>query len=517
MHVGGEDKKGVAPPPVLAGTDQVGFNDILVDRGGIVRRGLLFQGYQGVTHYAFALRLALLYLQADGVYPQSDPTNPEAIRLGPTTIRRFRDNDGAYIDADARGYQFLLDFQEAQDAFPVFTLSDVLAGKVARSAIHDKIVIIGTIAESVHDEFFTPFSLGLDADQQMPGAVLHASIASQLLRSALDDTSSMLVLSEALEWDWVLFWSALGAVIGLWLLSPWRFVLVVGSGVAILVLGSYLAFVYGWWIPVVPPVITWILSAVIITASVSYREAKQRALMQQLFERHSSPQVVNAIWEQRHDFIRNGRPRSERMVLTVLFTDLVGFTTISEKMEPQELVDWLDQYMDAMAPHVINHHGVILRFTGDGILAVFGAPLARHTEEAIGQDAVHAVQCALGMQRELIKRNRIWMEQQEPLVGMRVGIATGPAVAGSLGSSQRLEYTIHGDTVNTASRLESFEKQTFIPDFCHDPCRILVGESTRAYLDHQFLIQHVGEVSLKGKEQKVSVHRVLGYTDDHEV
>lgn len=101
MHVGGDGKVGVAPPPVLAGTEQVGFNDILVDRGGIVRRGLLFQGHEGTVHYAFALRLALLYLQAEGLYPQSDPTNPEAVRLGPTTIRRFGTNDGGYMGADA--------------------------------------------------------------------------------------------------------------------------------------------------------------------------------------------------------------------------------------------------------------------------------------------------------------------------------------------------------------------------------------------------------------------------------
>lgn len=514
MSVGGDGKKGVAPPAVMAGTEQVGFNDILVDRGGIVRRGLLFMGHEGMTHYAFALRLALLYLQAEGLYPQADPTNPNLLRLGPTTIRRFEANDGAYIEADARGYQFLIDFQEVPGTFPVFTLSDLLDGNVPRQAIHDKIVLFGTMAESVHDAFYTPFSMDLQAEQQMPGLLLHASIASQLLRSALNGSSSMRVLSDAVEWGWILLWSVLGGVIGLWLLSPWRFVLVVGSGLALLVLGSYGAFVYGWWIPVIPPVMTWVLSTIMVTASMSYRESKQRALMQQLFERHSSPQVVNAIWEHRHAFMHNGRPRSQRMVITVLFTDLVGFTSISETMEPQELVDWLDAYMEAMAPHVIDHHGVILRFTGDGILAAFGLPLPRYTEAEIGQDAVHAVQCALGMQQELMQRNRIWLQQQAPAIGMRIGIATGPAVAGSLGSSQRLEYTIHGDTVNTASRLENFEKQRFVPDFCHDPCRILVGESTRSYLGHQFRIQEVGAVRLKGKAQKVTVHRVLGYADD---
>ncbi len=514
MNVGGDGQKGVAAPPVLAGTEQVGFNDIMIDRGGIVRRGLLFLGHEGTTHYAFALRLAILYLQAEGIYPQADPMNPELIRLGSTTIQRFGENDGAYIEADARGYQFLLDFQDLQETFPVFTLSEILAGNAPQSAIHDKIVIIGTMAESVHDIFFTPFSMGLEADEQMPGAVLHATIVSQLLRATYEGTSSIRVISDTTEWVWTLLWSILDGALGLWLLSPWRFILVAGGGLVLLIFGTYGTFVYGWWLPVVPPILTWMLSTVIVTASMSYRETKQRALMQRLFERHSSPQVVNAIWEHRHDFIYNGRPLSQRMVMTVLFTDLVGFTTISEKMEPQELVDRLDQYMEAMAPHVMNHHGVILRFTGDGILAAFGVPLARHSEEAIRLDAVRAVQCALGMQQELIRRNRIWLKQQEPAVAMRVGIATGPAVAGSLGSSQRLEYTIHGDTVNTASRLENFEKQHFVPDFYHDPCRILVGESTRAYLDHQFHIQQVGEVSLKGKEQKVTVHRVLGYTDN---
>jgi adenylate cyclase len=198
------------------------------------------------------------------------------------------------------------------------------------------------------------------------------------------------------------------------------------------------------------------------------------------------------------------------MIVSVFFTDLVGFTTVSEKVEPQELVSWLSEYMEAMTPHVMDHQGVVLRYIGDAIMAIFGVPLARTTEAEIRQDAAHAVQCALAMEQTLRQLNQRWHERQLPMIGMRIGIFTGPVVAGSIGSVQRLEYNVYGDTVNTASRLESYDKQSFIPDFLHAPCRILIGEVTLRYLDDQYLTQRVGEVTLKGKEQKVTVYRVLG-------
>jgi class 3 adenylate cyclase len=156
---------------------------------------------------------------------------------------------------------------------------------------------------------------------------------------------------------------------------------------------------------------------------------------------------------------------------------------------------------------------VILRFIGDAIMAVFGIPVARATDEEIRQDAVNAVTCALNMERRLIEHNRNLQARGLPMIGMRIGILTGPMVAGSLGSAERLEYNVHGDTVNTAARLESFSKEDFVPEYLHNPCRILVGHSTIDLVGEEFLTELVGEVRLKGKEHGARVYRVLGHKD----
>ena len=205
-----------------------------------------------------------------------------------------------------------------------------------------------------------------------------------------------------------------------------------------------------------------------------------------------------------------GRPRSQKLIVTVLFSDLRGFTSVSEKMDPQALMDWLNTYMEAMAQLVIEHGGVIDDYTGDGLKADFGVPLARTTEAEIGRDAVNAVNCALAMERELNRLNALWQEQHLPTGGMRIGIFTGAVVAGSLGSAQRLKYTTVGDTVNTAARLESFDRDLVDPDVTSSPCRILIGEATLRYVGRQFKTQRVGEASLKGKDQKITIYRVVG-------
>jgi adenylate cyclase len=510
---GGSD--GIPPPPVLQQTDQVGFSDIVVDRGGIARRGLLFLDDSDRVAYSLALRLALLYMRAEGIRPQPDPANPQHIRLGQTTIRPLEMNDGGYVGVDARGYQFLLDFKGARRAFPSFSLTTLLAGEIDPRAIKDKIVLLGVTAESVKDFFYTPYSRGLQTDQQMSGIELHGHIVNQLLRFALNGNSPVATASDLHEEAWILLWSMMGGALGLWVRSPWRFVLLAVSGLLLLALTAYVAFLSGWWIPLVPPALAWLISAAVVTAYMSNQEKRQRALLMQLFTKYvPNKAVAEIIWQQRDQLLDGGRLRSQNLTATVLFTDLSGFTTMAESRDPQAVMDWLNAYMEAMAQHVIEHGGVIDKYIGDAIMAIFGVPLPRKTDAEISRDAANAVHCALAMERRLRQLNSSWQEQHLPTIGMRIGIFTGPLVAGSLGSAQRLEYTVIGDTVNTASRLESFDKDLFALDGLNSPCRIIIGEATLHRLGQQFETQHLGEVSLKGKDRKITVYGVIGRAND---
>jgi len=163
-----------------------------------------------------------------------------------------------------------------------------------------------------------------------------------------------------------------------------------------------------------------------------------------------------------------------------------------------------------MAQLVMDHKGVVDDYAGDAIKADFGVPFAHTTEAEINQDAVNAVECALAMERELNRLNQIWGEQGVPTIGTRIGINTGSVVAGSLGSKQRLKYTTIGDSVNTAARLESFDKDLVDPYFAKSPCRVLISEATLKCLGDQYITKRIGEVKVKGKEQVVAVYRVLG-------
>ena len=228
-----------------------------------------------------------------------------------------------------------------------------------------------------------------------------------------------------------------------------------------------------------------------------------------LYSRHVSKEIAETIWENRNSFLEGQRPLAQKLVVTVLFTDLKGFSSIAERMEPAELYGWLNRYLGTMAQVIQEHGGVLKQFTGDGILALFGVPVPHTDVREQAKDASAAVHCALAMGRRLVALNHEWTEDGLPPVAMRAGLCTGEVAAGSVGSDDRFEYAVIGDVVNTAARLESYDKSLADPASLPNRCRILVGGPTHELLNGRFISQEIGLLQVKGKANKVSVFQII--------
>jgi adenylate cyclase len=505
---GSDDSLGVRPPAYMEGSGRVGFTDTVVDTDGIVRRSLLFLDDESGVSYGLSLQLALLYLADEEIWPQAGEPDPSFIRLGDVTLPPFEPDDGPYIDADAAGYQVLLNYSETIDSFPVVGIADLFAGKIPDEVFRDKIVIVGISAESVKDAFFTPFSTGLAQHISVPGAMVHAYLASQLVRAGLEGEQLLKTVNEHYELSWILLWGLLGSVAGLFVRSFPKLVLLSIFGVVAILTTSWWIFQHGWWLSMIAALASWLITTGMVTAYLSGYERLQRGLLMELFSKHVSSDVADEIWKNREQYFSMGRLRSHKLTVTVIFTDIEHFTTISEKLDPEALMEWLNNYMELMANMVITHGGVVDDYHGDAIKADFGVPIARTTEDQIKQDAINAVTCALGMKAELEKYNIKNREQGLPLLRMRVGICTGSVVAGCLGSSERMKYTTIGDTINTAARIETLDKESFNTDKESSDCRILLAESTMNYIKDTWQADPAGTVVLRGKTKPVRVYRV---------
>jgi adenylate cyclase len=307
-------------------------------------------------------------------------------------------------------------------------------------------------------------------------------------------------------------WSLLGGMLCLTVRTPKRFAAWAIFGTVSIGTIGYLVFLRGIFIPVVPPAFAWFTSAGVAIAYMSFREAEDRRALMTLFGRHVSKDVAKTIWNKRDEFIEKGRLIAQEMTATVLFTDLKGFSAVSETMTPGVLMNWLNDYFQSMSGLVEQHGGSISKFNGDSIMALFGPPLVRTTPEELAADVSHAIDCALQMRKKLAEMNANWQSQKppKPTTQMRIGICTGPLVAGSLGSKERLEYTVIGDTVNVASRLESFDKNLMDEDIAACGCRILISDSTMKRTVGQYQTRPIGSVHLHGKKEEVLVHGVIG-------
>jgi adenylate cyclase len=487
-----------APPPVLSQLGQVGANDIVPDADGKIRRGLLFLTPKSEPPLpSLGLRLALIYLERQGITPTADVNG--FMKLGKTVFVPFEENDGGYVRADAAGYQILLNYKGGSP-FDTVSMTDVLKERVSPSLVRDRIVLIGSLAPSLKDLFYTPYSNDLIASpNQTPGVEIQAHLTTIILSAALEGRPSLQTWSESLEILWIFLWSSIGAALT-WAVRFRGYknssLLQTAIGLIVAAIGlssiSYLLFLSSWWIPVVPPLLALISSAIVLLGYIAQLERQERQTVMNLFGRHVSPAIARTIWRNRHQLLKQGRLLGRQMTATVLFADLKGFTSIAEQTDPETLMSWLNEYMSAMVGVIQAHGGIVDKFIGDAIMAVFGVPIA-------------SVRCAQVMASTLEVLNQRWQIQARPMAAMRVGIATGTVVTGSIGSANRLDYTTIGDSVNVAARLEGYDKSIDGGGIC----RILINKETYQHIQGQFPTKFIGEEQLKGRKQPTEIYQVL--------
>ena len=497
----------IPPPAELKNSAQVGFNDVAVDPGGVIRRSLLYQS--GAYFQSFSLLLALRYLRDFGITDQPSPTNPEHLQIGKAVFEPFQPNSGNYVNSDAGGYQILLNYRSARDSFKTVTLTQVLQGKVEADIVRDRIVLIGTTAESGKDFFYTPYSSGLMDRQRMPGICIHAHMVSQILDAALGQRALFWDWPEPFEIIWIAAWAVLGGVLAWGIRNPLVLLLSYGVAIALLLGICLLLFWHQGWVPLVSPLLTLLGTGVVVVAYTAQQAQRQQQMVMRLLGQNTSPEVAETLWQRRDELLDGGKLPGQMITATLLFTDLQGFSTISEQLSPDVLLEWLNQYLDEMTQAVQAHKGIINKFMGDGIMAVFGVPIAHESEVAIAEDAQNGVTCALEMGQRLESLNTLWLQQGLPPMQMRAGISTGAVIVGSVGSKSRLEYGVLGDGVNTASRLESLDKQRQ-----PSACRILIAKETLQYLPDNYVVEAWGALTLKGKMEQVEVYQVLGTAVD---
>ncbi|MDJ0599082.1 MAG: adenylate/guanylate cyclase domain-containing protein [Crocosphaera sp.] len=484
----------VAPPPTLKEKGQVGANDLIFDGDNQVRRGLIsLDTEKGETVYSFSLHLALHYLQKEGIRPEMIP-GTDQWQLGKTVFSPLTANDGGYVRTDAGGYQLLINYRGGDGTFETVSMSDILENKVPSDWASDRIIIIGKVGESFKDLFFTPYSSGLiGLAEPVAGAEIHANLVSQIISGALEGRPLFKTWSDPIEWLWIVFWAGTGATLT-WAFRyqdrsknvSWkRWGSIFGAGV-ILMGSTYVAFLEGWWLPVVPGFIAFVGSSMAITAYI----ARMAADIRKTFGRYLTDQVVANLLENPAGLSLGG----ERRKITILTSDLRGFTAMSERLSPEEVVKILNFYLGKMADVITHYEGTIDEFMGDGILVLFGAPISQKN------DVERAIACGIAMQLAMESVNEQMKQWELPPLEMGIGINTGEVVVGNIGSEKRTKYGVVGSQVNLTYRVESHTIGG----------QILIPQSTLKEVDSMVVIESEKQVQPKGVKEPISIYEVGG-------
>ncbi len=343
----------------------------------------------------------------------------------------------------------------------------------------DRIVVIGGNGQGLKEVFTTPFPAGEINGPEVHASVIDGLLAGRAIAPVAPWVGIALTIAPAL----------LVAAIGLFT-NAW------GTGVAsLLVLGatawfSVAQFAGGTWIPMTVPSLAVVLAFVGDLAWKYVVEGREKRQVKKLFSRYVSKDVYDQLVADPSLAALGGARRH----MTVLFSDVRGFTAMSEQGSPEQVVAQLNQYFSRMVSVVFEHRGTVDKFVGDMVMALYGAPLDDHDH------AEHAMQTALAMAKALGELNAEWQSQGRPTLDIGIGINTGEMVAGNIGSDTIMSYTVIGDAVNLGARLESLNK-----DY---GTRIIISEATRSRLKGRYDIHPLGDVIVKGKSKPVAIFEV---------
>jgi adenylate cyclase len=503
----------LVPLPQFAdGAWAVGFADMPHDGDRYVRSAALTHAAPAAdgrqdAKISFAATLAEGFTET-----QLEKTGEMSLKLGPRAIP-LRNDGNVQIDFRGRPPSFrrvsardILCEDFKQSSAPDIPCDE--SRKPADDLFKDRVVIIGATNTDAPDLFTTPFYepaafpnqpiLRLfDRDLQttpklMPGIEVHANTVATLL-----DGAYLTRPSYARQIAFVLLPLALVSLAVFGMRALWGLLTTVAVGVGVLALSSWAFSSHG----VILPLASAELSVLGLLAPSGFllryaheravREEKEaeRAAIMDIFSRCVSPEVADTLWQQRGALVMGG----ERRRVTLIFTDIRGFTTLSEGVDSEEVVDWLNEYFSRMHKIICAYGGHINKYIGDGLMIVFGAPVARGDN----LEARAAVACGLEMLAEVERMNEDWEGTGRPRIAIGVGIHTGEATCGVVGAQGRLEYTVIGDTVNLAARLESTTKEKGVP--------ILISDATAALIGIDYETRALGDVTVKGKTQSTQV------------
>lgn len=447
-----------------------GFFNVEPDEDGVVRKVPLMTLCQDEFFPPLSLRALFLYFGEEPVL-NIEEAGARGVWIG-----------GVEVPTDEKG-SMLINYRGGEKTFPHYSVTDILRGRVNPEVFRDKIVIVGGTAIGLFDQRVTPFSTFF------PGPEIHANIIDNILQQ---DFIRRPQWFKAIEYLVIILVGTLFSLLLPRMRAAYGFLAAAVCVALYVYLDRFFFQQLRVWLNIVFPVLTIIFVYIGITLYRYVTEEREKAKIRGAFSVYVAPAVVDVMLKHPEKLRLGG----EKKELTVLFSDIRGFTTISEGLAADELVRLLNEYLTAMTEMVFKHEGTVDKYMGDAIMAIFGAPVEQ-------QD--HAIRCcntALDMMSELKVLQTEWARKGTPKIDIGIGINTGVMSVGNMGSSSRFDYTVMGDSVNLGSRLEGLNKEY--------GTNIIISEFTHEKVKDHFFCRELDLVKVKGKNKPVRIFQLLG-------